>query len=158
MPTVSESVNSIVKGMSDIIAYGYQEFGTNDRYMVLRSDNTIEAGCRFPYIESVIPFGYQHLIDAINKAIDEEERIKGMSAVTNEKRTAVGPATFNYEELVDEFNKLATEKMQLDAETYQPKITYIIEKYLGRGRKFSEASRDQVEQMSLIIDELKELK
>lgn len=158
VPTVSESVNSIVKGMSDIIAYGYQDFGTNDRYMVLRSDNTIEAGCRFPYIESVIPFGYQSLVDAINKAIDEEEKRKGSAAVTNEKRVAIGPVNLDYDQLVDEFNAIAAEKMSENAEAYQPRIVSIIEKYLGRGKKFTEATRDQVEQMSLIIDDLKELK
>lgn len=157
IPTVSESVNNIVKGMSDIIAYGYQEFGTNDRYMVLRSDNTIEAGCRFPYIKSVIPFGYQSLVNAINEAIDEEEKHSGEDAVTNEKRPALNNIELNYDTLLTDFNNITSYLMEKDPAN-QSKIIFIIEKYLGRGKKFTEATRDQVEQMSLIVDELKELK
>lgn len=157
VPTVSESVNNIVKGMSDIIAYGYQEFGTNDRYMVLRSDNTIEAGCRFPYIKSVIPFSYQSLVNAINDAIDEEERRSGADAITDEKRTIFKVKELDYDQLLREFNEITAIKMEQDAEKYQSKIIYIIEKYLGKGKKFTEATPDQVEQMSLIVDELKEL-
>lgn len=156
VPTVSESINSIVKGMSDIIAYGYQAYGTKERLMVLRSDGSIEAGSRFPYIRSEIPFSYQSLVDAINEAIDEEERISGASAVVNEKRVLAPIKELNYDELVAEFTSLVTVLMERDQEFYQPRISQVIEKYLGRGKKFSEATRDQVEQMSLIVDEIKE--
>ena len=46
-----------------------------------------------------------------------------------------------------------------DFETiYQPKIIQITEKYLGKGQKVSNISRDQTEALSLIVDELKDLK
>ena len=157
VPTASSSINEIVKGMCDIIAYGYQEMGTNNRLMVLRSDGSIEAGSRFTYIDSVIPFGYQHLIDAINRAIDEEERQAGPDAVTDERRAEPKFKMLSYEELQEEFMKIVSDKMEVNAEFYQPKIVHLVETYLGRGKKFSEATYDQVEQMSLIIDELKEL-
>lgn len=158
VPTVSESINHIVKGMCDIIAYGYQEYGTENRLMVLRSDGTIEAGSRFPYIRSVIPFSYQSLVEAINEAIDEEERVSGFDAVTEEKYTPTIIKELDYDELMKEFTEVVTQLMEENQEFYQPRITHTIEKYLGRGKKFSEATRDQVEQMSLIIDELKEFK
>ena len=157
VPTASSSINEIVKGMCDIIAYGYQEMGTNNRLMVLRSDGSIEAGSRFTYIDSVIPFGYQHLIDAINRAIDEEERQVGEDAVTNERREEPKFKMLSYEELQDEFMKIASDKMEANAAFYQPKIVHLVETYLGRGKKFSEATYEQVEQMSLIIDELRDL-
>ena len=157
VPTASSSINEIVKGMCDIIAYGYQEMGTNNRLMVLRSDGSIEAGSRFTYIDSVIPFGYQHLIDAINRAIDEEERQCGPDAVTIERREEPKFKMLSYEELQTDFMRLATEKMEINAEFYQPKIVHLVETYLGRGKKFTEATYDQIEQMSLIIDELREL-
>lgn len=157
VPTASSSINEIVKGMCDIIAYGYQEMGTNNRLMVLRSDGSIEAGSRFTYIDSIIPFGYQHLIDAINRAIDEEERQVGADAVTNERREEPKFKMLSYEELQEEFMKIVSEKMETNAEFYQPKIIHLVETYLGRGKKFSEATYDQVEQMSLIIDELKDI-
>ena len=157
VPTASSSINEIVKGMCDIIAYGYQEMGTNNRLMVLRSDGSIEAGCRFTYIDSVIPFGYQHLVDAINKAIDEEERHAGADAVTDERRAEPKFKMLSYEGLQAEFMEVVSAKMEINADYYQPKIIHLVETYLGRGKKFSEATLDQVEQMSLIIDELKEM-
>ena len=42
-------------------------------------------------------------------------------------------------------------------EYYAPRITEIINKYLGKGKKLSNATRDQVEQISLIVFDLKEL-
>lgn len=157
VPTASSSISEIVKGMCDIIAYGYQEPGTNERYMVLRSDGSIEAGSRFTYIDSVIPFGYQSLVDAINRAIDEEERRGGSDVVTDVRPTEKPNLMPSYEELQEEFMSIATARMEANAEFYQPKIVRLVETYLGRGKKFTEATLDQVEQMSLIIDELKEL-
>ena len=157
VPTASSSINEIVKGMCDIIAYGYQEMGTNNRLMVLRSDGSIEAGSRFTYIDSVIPFGYQHLVDAINRAIDKEEEIAGEDAVTEARREEPKFKMLSYEELQEEFMNLASAKMEINAGYYQPKIIHLVETYLGRGKKFTEATYDQVEQMSLIIDELREL-
>jgi hypothetical protein len=37
-----------------------------------------------------------------------------------------------------------------------PKITQIIDKYLGKGKKISEATRDQAELVYLIVNEIKE--
>lgn len=157
IPSASASISEIVKGMCDIIAYGYQEFGTNNRFMVLRSDGSIETGSRFTYIDSVIPFGYQSLADAINRAIDKEEQIAGAGAVTEARREEPMYIQPSYDELMETFTQVVTKLMETNADHYRPKVTKIIETYLGRGHKFSEATIDQVEQMSLIIDEIKEL-
>jgi hypothetical protein len=154
VPTVSESINGIIKGMSDIIAFGYQEMGTEDRYMMLRSDGSVEAGGRFAYIDSVIPFGYKHLTEAINRAIDEEERVRGAEAVSNERRVETETVLPSYDELMETFTERVATLMEKNATYYQPKIVQIVETYLGRGKKFSEAKPDQIEQMMLIVDEL----
>ena len=39
-------------------------------------------------------------------------------------------------------------------EFYQPRIIQITDKYLGRGQKISQCSREQVEALSLIADDL----
>ena len=157
IPTAPNSINEIVKGMCDIIAYGYQEMGTDNRYMVLRADGSIEAGSRFTYIDSVIPFGYKHLVDAISRAIDEEERQSGEGSVVENRSSELKVELPTYEDLMEKFSKVVNEKMEVNAEFYQPKIVRIVETYLGRGKKFTEASYDQIEQMSLIVDELQEL-
>jgi hypothetical protein len=43
------------------------------------------------------------------------------------------------------------------ASYYAPRITQIIDNYLGKGKKVNEMNRDQVEQLVLIIDDLKVL-
>ena len=42
-------------------------------------------------------------------------------------------------------------------EYWQPRICQIIEKYLGKGKKIKDASRDQAEAVDLIVADLKEL-
>ena len=42
-------------------------------------------------------------------------------------------------------------------EYWQPRITQIIERYLGKGKKIMDCTRDQVEAVDLIVDELREL-
>jgi hypothetical protein len=43
------------------------------------------------------------------------------------------------------------------AEYWQPRISHIIEKFLGKGKKIKDATIDQVEAISLINEELKDL-
>ena len=38
---------------------------------------------------------------------------------------------------------------------YAPRITGIIDKYLGKGKKVSDATREQAELIYLIVDEIK---
>lgn len=157
IPTASASISEIVKGMCDIIAYGYQETGTNNRFMVLRSDGSIEAGSRFTYMDSVIPFGYQSLVDAINRAIDKEGQSVGEDSVVEARRTETTFVLPSYEDLMETFTQVVTALMEKNQAYFQPKVTKIIETYLGRGKKFSEATEDQIEQMSLIVDEIQDL-
>lgn len=155
VPTISDSMNNIVKNMSDIIAYGYQKFGTEDRFMVLRSDGAIEAGTRFPYMVREIPFGYEHLVKALNDAIDEEEK-HGGKVVETKSHEAVG-VTLDYDEIMGRFNVCAGKLTEKDAEKYGPMIVEIVERHLGTGKKMSECTRNQVEAMALIVDEVETL-
>ena len=42
-------------------------------------------------------------------------------------------------------------------EYYAPRITQIVEKYLGKGKKINNATLDQVEQVSLIVFDMRDL-
>jgi len=167
--TAPSSVNNIIKNMSDIISYGYFDPITKERYMLLRSlDGMADVGCRFQYIEPKIPFGYQSLVDALNKAIDKEEEISGPDAVTNKREKEI-EKELDYDELLKEFNELianipgssdtsqSTEEGKKFMTYWVPRITEITNKYLGTGKKVSQCSRAQVEQISLVIDDLKEV-
>ena len=46
--------------------------------------------------------------------------------------------------------------MEKDAAAYGPKITYTVERYLGKGKKVSESTMAQVELLDLIVQEIKD--
>ena len=55
-----------------------------------------------------------------------------------------------------EFQDLAGKLMETQAATNGPKITHIIEKYLGKNRKIIDTTPDQAALIYLIISEIKE--
>lgn len=156
VPTVGDSINNIVMNMSDMIGYAYQDFETDKRYLILRGGNDITSGSRFQYIEPKVEFGYQSLVDALNRAIDEEEKHNGAGAVSTEKAKFVPEMEYNYEELMAEFQELVGTLMAKDQAYYAPRITQVVERYLGRGRKISEATLDQAELVFYVVKEIKE--
>jgi hypothetical protein len=46
--------------------------------------------------------------------------------------------------------------MEKDAAAYGPKITFIVDKYLGRGKKVSDSTPAQVELIDQIVSEIKD--
>ena len=161
VPTLSNSYNEIIKDMADIYAYAHQvrnENGEVNVKLTLRSmDGSSDTGCRFKYIVPEINFTYQALVDALNDAIDKEAKMTNNQFVTDGKDEVQESVELNFDDLMEEFGKLIqsipTEKM----EYFAPRITEITNKYLGKGKKVANATRDQVEQISLIIFDLKEL-
>lgn len=167
VPTAQSSLNNIIKNMADIIAYGYFDPATQERYMMLRSlDGMVDVGCRFQYIDSKIPFGYQPLVDALNRAIDKEEEMGGKVVETKIQEVT---KELDFDVLMKEFNEIvanipgstdinqSTDEGKQFLEYWAPRITEITTKYLGTGKKVSQCTRAQVEQLSLIVDEIKEL-
>ena len=156
VPTVGDSINNIVMNMSDMIGYAYQDFETDKRYLVLRGGNDITSGSRFEFMEPKIEFGYKPLVDALNRAIDEEEKHNGAGSVSTEKATYVPETEYNYEELMEEFQNIVGTLMAKDQAYYAPRITQVVERYLGRGKRVSEATLDQAELIFYINKEIKE--
>lgn len=144
--------------MSDIIGYAHQDKinGENKVVLTLRDPNDeITCGGRFKYIEPVIEFNYNSLVKALNDAIDrEEEAVKNPTLFTHEKEQVVTLKTYDYEALVEEFNTKVKSLMDKDAKYYGPRITAIVNKYLGKGKKVSEATIEQAEFIYLINTEL----
>ena len=150
---------SIVENMSDIIGFAHPIItpsGESKRVLSLRSpDNTVRCGCRFRYIEPEIEFSYESLTKALNDAIDREARESNNQFVTNERTAIPVLREFDYEALMVEFQNLVGELMNKNPQFYGPRITQIVDKYLGKGKKVSDATIDQAEFISLIIDEIK---
>lgn len=158
VPTVSSSINKIVENMADIISYFYQDPKDNERYMLLRSlDGTVDAGSRFSYMEPKVRLGYDHMVEALNAAISKEAEVSGADSVVDKRVQEPTIEEFDYDVMMSEINNIIGSIPKDKMPDYAPRITQIVEKYLGKGKKIANATRDQVEQISLVLADLKEL-
>ena len=157
--SMQSSALSIIENMADIIGYAHPKVTDMGSQMVLtlRSpDNSVRCGCRFKYIEPEIPFTYSALTDALNKAIDKEAMETNNQFVTDERQAAPIIKTYDYETLMSEFQGLVGKLMEKNAATNSAKLTHIIERYLGKGKKVSDATIEQAEFIYLINEEIKD--
>ena len=153
VPSCSTAYNEIIKNMADIM--GYIDVDGTQRRLVLRSaDGGIDCKCRFKLIAPVINFSYQSLVEALNEAIDKEAAETNNQYITNERIEVPAAITYDYDALMAEFSELAGTLMSKD-QGNAPKITAIVDKYLGRGKKVSDATPDQAEFIYLIIGEIR---
>ena len=58
---------------------------------------------------------------------------------------------------MNEFQDITTKMVTIDAPYFAPRITEIVEKHLGQGKKVAEMTRSQVMVLEIIVDELKDL-
>lgn len=162
VPTLSNSYNEIIKDMADIYSYAHQvrnENGEVNVKLTLRSmDGSADTGCRFKYIAPEIDFTYQALVDALNAAIDKEAEMTNNKFVTDVKnQNSDDFEEYDFDTLMKDFNSLIHSIPSSKIEYYAPRITEITDKYLGKGKKVTNATRDQSEQIFLIVEDLKEL-
>ena len=166
VPTLDSKPRNVVSRMADIIGYSravdLPEGGTAIK-LFMRGTPRYVAGSRFKYTPDVIDFTYQNLVDAICDAIDQQAAEEGMENFTSERSNLyTASKELDFDELMLTFNTtiqdLAVNSEEETFKTYwQPRITQIIEKYLGKGMKVSQCSREQTEALDLIVSEVKEL-
>ena len=157
--SMQSSALTVIENMSDIIAYAHLKVTDTgaQRVLTLRSlDNSVRCGCRFKHIAPEIPFSYEALTRALNDAIDKEAKEHDNKYITNASVSAPVLKTYDYDALRDEFDAFVVGLMQKDANYYAPRVTQVVEKYLGKGKKVSETTREQAEFIYLILDEMKE--
>ena len=167
VPTLDRRAKNIVSRMVDI--YGYSRVVTNEKgenitKLFMRGTPRYEAGSRFKYTPDYIDFTYTDLVNAIGNAIDTQMKEEGKEYFTEERNNLYVDTTkeLDFDELMNTFNQfiqdLIKNNTEEEMETYwQPRIIQITDKYLGRGNKVTNCSREQVEALSLIIDDLKEI-
>ena len=68
----------------------------------------------------------------------------------------------NFDTIKARFEEILTNLINSNSEEdfeniWAPKVTQITEKYLGKGKKASQCTRDQVEMLNLIVIELEDL-
>lgn len=156
--SLQSSALTIVENMCDIIGYAHSipdGTGGFKRILSLRSnDNSIRCGCRFRHIAPEVDFSYEALKTALNAAIDKEAGETSNAFVTDERQEAIIEKKYDYDALMAEFNSLV-QKLMSENQTNAMKITAIVDKYLGKNKKVSDATPAQSELIALIIDEMK---
>ena len=96
-------------------------------------------------------------------AIDMQSKEEGEQYFTEERSNLYVPKDneLDFDKLMVEFqnciNRMIAKAGDKFESEYTPRITQITEKYLGRGNKVSQCSREQVEALSLIVEDLKDL-
>lgn len=156
-PALSTSTRTVISGMADIYGYAHQKYAGENSVLTLRcSDGSIECGCRFKYIAEEIPLSYDNLIKALNDAIEQEAAENGGKFITTEKQAPVPNKEYNYEEMLESIKDCVSTLMERN-QSNGTKISAIVEKYLGKGRKVMDCTPDQCEPMELILIDLKEL-
>ncbi len=158
---MQSSALKIIENIGDIIGYAHNkvnlETGESKRVLTLRSvDESIRCGGRFAYITPEIDFSYEALTKALKEEIDKEAKEHDNKFVTNEREAANVVKDYNFDELMVKFEDVVGKLMAKDQNFYQPRITQIIEKYLGKGKKISGVTRDQAELVHLIISEIED--
>ena len=169
VPTLDKRANNIVSRMADIIGYSRivsDAEGNESTKLFMRGTSRFEAGSRFKYTPPFIDFTYEALVNAIGEAIDKQAEVDGNEELFTDKRENAyfdTTSSLDFDELMTEFNdkikSIATEVGEEKFKEYwQPRITEIIERYIGKGNKVNDMNRDQIEQLDLIVSDLKDLK
>jgi len=160
-PTTQSSALQIIENMADIYCFARMYLGADGeekRVLTLRSPagSGISCGSRFKYIASEIPLNYDALTKAIGDAIDKEAKENGNKFVTNERESTPVVKEYDFDALMAQFETMVGDLMGKDQTYYSPRITQIIEKYLGKGKKMSGVSRDQAELVYLVVTEIED--
>lgn len=174
VPTLDKRANNVLARMCDIIGYTRsvtEENGNEKVVMFMRGTSRYEAGSRFKYTPDYIDLSYDNLVKAIGDALDKQMAEAGADLFTKERENVHLDTTSNldFDELMKEFStiianipgssdiKVETEEGIKFRDYWQPRITQTIEKYLGKGKKVKDCTRDQVEALDLIVSELKDI-
>ena len=174
VPTLGSKPRNIVTRMCDLVGYSravQDGEGHLSTKLFLRGTPRYVAGSRFKYTPDYIDFNYNALCKAIGDAIDKQMEEDGKEYFTDTRNNLYIDTTadLDFDVLMKEFSniianipgsadhKLETEEGKKFAEYWQPRISQVIEKYLGKGHKIKDATRDQVEAIDLIVTDLKDL-
>ena len=166
VPTLDKRANNICARMCDIIGYSRAVEDSNGNLVTklfMRGTPRYEAGSRFKYTPDVIDFTYQNLVNAIADAIDKQMAEDGADLFTDKRENIHSSnAVLDFDTLMNQFNELIEGIIQKASDEemasyWSPRIQQITDRYLGKGNKVGNMSREQTEALSLIVDDLKEL-
>lgn len=155
VPTVPKKPRKIVLRMADIIGYSRSvegEEGTKTM-LYMRGTPRFEAGSRFKYTPDKIELSYDNLVNAIGDAIEKEQKEDGIETVDEHINNYEDKTARTYDEVMAEIKQVGDILAKAGMIT---KINKISEQYLGKGKKVSEATENQVDILVLILDDMLE--
>jgi hypothetical protein len=161
VPTIDNKGRLVCERTCDIIGYSRtveNSEGQKETRLFLRETSRFVAGSRFKYMPDSIVFNYDNLVNAIHTAIDKEAAENDNQYVTNDRINLHegNDYVLDFDALKVEFDEIIAKLMAKDAEKYSKEIVVVVDKYLGVGKKVSDCSSKQVDQIALINEELKE--
>lgn len=160
IPTLDNKARLVCERTCDIIGYSRQiqtEEGLKTK-LFMRGTPRFVAGSRFRFTPDFIDFNYDSLVNAIADAIDKEATASGNDLVTNApmSKAHLDEPQYNFEALMNEFQTLVGDIMA-KTPSMAAKITTIVDKHLGRGKKVGDCTPEQAPQIDLILFDLKRL-
>ena len=159
IPTLDKRARLVCERTCDIIGYS-RSIDTDDgnkTILFMRGTPRFVAGSRFRFTPDFIEFSYDNLVNAIAEAIDKEAAASNGTLVTDEKTQVVSQEeTYDFEALMKEFQDLVSILMQKD-QGNAIKITQIVDKHLGKGKKVGDCTAEQAAIIDLIVHDIKAL-
>ena len=104
----------------------------------------------------IIDFTYEALAKALTDAIDSEAKEHDNKFVTDEREVVNIVKEYDFDEYMKKFEEDVGVLMNKNPDDFAPRITQIVEKYFGKGKKMSQATRDQAELVYLVVTEIEE--
>lgn len=154
-PDLNKNAMAIANRLVDLIVFLSVGFDANQksvRTLHLRQTPYIFAGSRYAYIKDKVPYGYDHLVNAIREAIDEEIRLGAIES----NDIKIEPEERSFGEALQEARAL-WESLTAKNAGNAIKISAIVKRHLGRDAKISEITPDQLDILEIIIYDMKAL-
>ena len=156
-PAIPKRAYDIVNQLVDIIGYidvTWDDQGNSERWLYTRKTPTIMAGSRFPYLAPKIKFGYRELAEAINDAIDKQQKEDG--AVVVDKVEVKQKEILDFKKVRERARELWTALVEKNADNADI-ILKKIEMVFGRKMKMSEVTEDQVDLLNLVVLDMEDM-
>lgn len=160
VPSLDTRAALVCERTCDIIGYAREVNGENgiQTRLFLRGTPRYDAGSRFRYTPDSIEFSYKALTNAIAEAV-EKEAAHGADRVTDQVQAPAIYAdeqSYDFKAMMEEFQEIVGKLVQTSP-TIANKITMIVDKHLGKGKKVSDCTAANAPQLDLILYELREL-
>lgn len=160
IPTLDNKARLVCERTCDIIGYSRQiqtEEGLQTK-LFMRGTPRFVAGSRFRFTPDFIDFNYDSLVNAIADAIDKEAAAAGSELVTDApmSKEHLDEPHYDFEGLMSEFQTIVGELMS-KTPALKDKITAIVDKHLGKGKKVGDCTPEQAPQIDLILFDLRRL-